>query len=128
MSNVTLVKTSLRAGVWEGELSLADPASDMPEVQVTCLDVPVAGHTLTEIPDRAGTYVFQFTIPADALNDGISTFLFADRATGDRLGSCTVFAGEDINDDIRAELDLMRAELDMLKRAFRRHCMETGAA
>ena len=28
--------------------------------------------------------------------------------------------------DLRAEMDLMRAELDMLKRAFRRHCVETS--
>jgi hypothetical protein len=26
---------------------------------------------------------------------------------------------------LRAEVDLLRAELDMLKRAFRRHCVET---
>jgi hypothetical protein len=30
-----------------------------------------------------------------------------------------------MEDDLRAEVDLLRAELDMLKRAFRRHCLET---
>jgi hypothetical protein len=28
-------------------------------------------------------------------------------------------------EDIRAEMDLLRAELDLLKQAFRRHCVET---
>jgi hypothetical protein len=32
-----------------------------------------------------------------------------------------------MEEDIRAELDLLRAELDLLKRAFRRHCVETAA-
>jgi len=27
---------------------------------------------------------------------------------------------------MRVEMDLLRAELDMLKRAFRRHCLETS--
>jgi hypothetical protein len=31
-----------------------------------------------------------------------------------------------MEDDLRAEVDLLRAELDMLKRAFRRHCLETA--
>jgi hypothetical protein len=30
-----------------------------------------------------------------------------------------------LDEDIRAEVDLLRAELDLLKRAFRRHCSET---
>ena len=38
--------------------------------------------------------------------------------------SCQL-AGEALAHDIRAEIDLLRAELDMLKRAFRRHCLET---
>ena len=31
-------------------------------------------------------------------------------------------------EDIRAELSLVRDELDLLKRAFRRHCVETEGA
>ena len=41
------------------------------------------------------------------------------------LGSFTLIAGEALGDDLRAEVSLLRAELDMLKRAFRRHCLET---
>jgi len=51
--------------------------------------------------------------------------LVEDGKTGGKLGSFTVIAGEALGDDIRAEMDLLRAELDMLKRAFRRHCLET---
>ncbi len=31
-----------------------------------------------------------------------------------------------IMDEPTAEVDLLRSELDMLKRAFRRHCLETA--
>ena len=38
----------------------------------------------------------------------------------------TVGGLEELDDDIRAEVDLLRAELDMLKSAFRRHSVETA--
>ena len=41
------------------------------------------------------------------------------------LGDFTLMAGDAVADDLRAEVELLRAELDMLKRAFRRHCLET---
>ncbi|MDB4197578.1 hypothetical protein N9777_04760 [Ascidiaceihabitans sp.] len=34
--------------------------------------------------------------------------------------------GEALGDDMRVEIELPRAEIDMLKRAFRRHCVETS--
>ena len=34
--------------------------------------------------------------------------------------------GEALGDDMRVEIELPRAELDMLKRAFRLHCVETS--
>jgi len=34
--------------------------------------------------------------------------------------------GEALGDDMCVEIELPRAELDMLKRAFRRHCVETS--
>ena len=42
-----------------------------------------------------------------------------------QIGHVSLLAGEALGDDIRAEVALLRAELDMLKRAFRRHCLET---
>ena len=40
-------------------------------------------------------------------------------------GQFTVIAGVPLDEDVRAEISLLRAELDLLKRAFRRHCAET---
>ena len=63
--------------------------------------------------------------PGRLLSDGVQTFLISDPDTGEKLASFAVLAGDALGDDIRAEMDLLRAELDMLKRAFRRHCVET---
>ena len=41
------------------------------------------------------------------------------------MASITLIGDEVTGPDLRAEVDLLRAELDMLKRAFRRHCVET---
>ena len=57
--------------------------------------------------------------------DGVQTFLIRDHATGETLESFAVIAGEALSHDIRAEMTLLREELDMLKRAFRRHWLET---
>ena len=46
-------------------------------------------------------------------------------ANGETLGHVTLIAGDPLAEDLLAEVDLLRAELDMLKRAFRRHCLET---
>lgn len=123
MSDTKLVKTRLRAGVWEGVLS---GVSGQPLLEVLHLETPVAGTVLTEIPERAGHWAVRVPIPVEALSEGVQTFLIRDAASGDKLGHFTIITGVAMEDDIRAEMDLLRAELDMLKRAFRRHCLETA--
>ena len=41
------------------------------------------------------------------------------------LAQFTLVAGQPLDEDIRAELSLLRAELDLLKRAFQRHVRES---
>ncbi|WP_434289504.1 hypothetical protein [Celeribacter sp. SCSIO 80788] len=127
MDEVTLVKTRLQAGIWEGELHVPEAVNTLPEIEVTYLDQPVQGHTLSEDPEREGVWFFRFAVPSELLNDGMQTFVFSDRDTGQVLNSLTLMAGDVLAEDIRSEMDLLRQELDMLKRAFRRHCIETGS-
>jgi hypothetical protein len=119
-----LTKTRLHAGLWEGELT-ASEAKLQPDVVVTHLDRPLKGVALTEIPGRTGAWQLRIAIPADLLSDGVQTVLISETRSGARLGAFTIISGEPLEDDIRAEVDLLRAELDLLKRAFRRHCLET---
>ena len=112
MSEVTLTRMRLAEGVWEGLLSTH--ASAVPRLRLRHRD------ELVGEPETV-----RFRLPVDRLSDGIQTFVIEDATTGDALAHETIFAGELIEDDIRAEVSLLRAELDLLKRAFRRHCSES---
>jgi hypothetical protein len=92
---------------------------------VVHLQSVVPGLTVQPRPDDPGTHAVRLPIPAEALSEGVQTFLFRDKATGETLQHFTIVTGVAMEEDIRAEVDLLRAELDMLKRAFRRHCLET---
>ena len=122
---VTLTKASLREGVWEGVLAVEGGAmEEAPPLQALHLDQPVPGLTITRIGET-GQWSVQLPIPAEMISDGVQTFVIAHAETGEHLASFALLAGEALAEDIRAEIDLLRAELDMLKRAFRRHCLET---
>lgn len=124
MAELTLTKTQMRGGVWEGVLTASGGAKEQPELSVTHLDKPIEGVTVAE--DSAhGIWTVRVPVPVEVLGDGVQTFVISDAHSGRRLASFTLLAGDVLDGDIRAELDLLRAELDMLKSAFRRHCVET---
>lgn len=123
MSDLTVTKTRLMQGIWEGVVTGAAPGT-RPQIAVTHLDQPVPGADLQE-GSAQGAWVLRIPIPAALLADGLNTFLIRDAGTGETLASCAILAGEALADDIRVEVDLLREELDLLKRAFRRHCLET---
>ncbi len=120
MSDLQLTETSIRNGVWHGVVSGGE---GMPQIDVRHLDKDVPDVALDEIE---GGWDLRIPIPAEAISDGVHTFVIADRVNGHVLGDFTLIAGEALGDDIRSEVELLRAELDMLKRAFRRHCVETS--
>lgn len=122
MSTLTLTPTKLRRGIWEGIIS--NSQQGVPQISVTHLDKPIPGFELTENKDE-NLWLLQVPIPEDAIADGVQTFVISDAIDETRLGHFTLIAGEALGDDIRVEMELLRAELDMLKRAFRRHCIET---
>lgn len=126
-SEPLLTPTRLRAGVWEGELRSPDGRKVLPEIAVTLRDQPVETVRITPVEGPVGRWVISVLIPSELLNDGVQTFLIRNRDSGATLGSFTIVAGAPLDEDLRSEIALLRAELDMLKQAFRRHCRETGA-
>ncbi|MEY8837774.1 hypothetical protein AB9K41_01910 [Cribrihabitans sp. XS_ASV171] len=124
MSDLTLTKIRLRHGVWEGRITGAPKTGKKPRVNVTWLDQPVEQVELNEGAD-ASYWDLKITVPLDAISDGVQSFLITDAETDTKLGDFVLIAGESVSDDLLAEVQLLRAELDMLKRAFRRHCLET---
>jgi hypothetical protein len=122
MTELTLTKTRIRAGVWEGVLS---GSAEEPAIDVQHLEKPVAGVAVSAVPERSGEWLVQVPVPAELLSEGVQTFLIRNMATGEKLQHFTIITGVAMEDDLRAEVELLRAELDLLKRAFRRHCLET---
>lgn len=122
MSTLTLTPTKMRYGIWQG--LILQSGNGVPQIKVTHQGNPVADIKLTE-NETEGHWLLQVPIPADAIADGVQVFVISDAIDEEKLGDFTIIAGEALGDDIRAEVELLRAELDMLKRAFRRHCVET---
>lgn len=117
-----LTKTRIRAGVWEGVMSGIETR---PELEVFLLQQPLPGVTVEPVPDRTGEWAVRVPVPAEVLSEGVQTFLIREKGQTETLAHFTVITGVAMEDDMRAEVDLLRQELDMLKRAFRRHCLET---
>lgn len=124
MSDWTLTKTRLFEGVWEGVLASAEPDATAPEIEVTHLQQPLDGIEMTARPDHKD-WVLRVPIPVNRIADGVQTFVIRDRTSGTVLDSFSLVAGDALAYDLRAEITLLREELDLLKRAFRRHCLET---
>lgn len=115
----------LRGGVWRGQITRQAAPGRILLVH------------MGEVLDRAevsrmGDGVWQVSVglPFDRLTDGAATFaLHEDGGEGAAalqvgstvLATLPVIAGKALHRDLRVELTLLRAELDLLKREFRRH-------
>lgn len=123
MSVLIVTKTRLANGRWEGMITDV-PEGIRPGVAVQFRDMPVEDVTITQV--AGDTWRLSFAIPVNAVSDGIQTITIVEEKTGDVLDSAAIIAGETADETMQAEIDLLRAELDLLKRAFRRHCVETA--
>lgn len=120
-----LTAIRLRGGRWHGLLEGA--VGGMPRLGLWQGGRRIATPELTPDGDtESGRYLVQAPIPAGELCDGVLTFLIRDEENGQTLAHFSLVAGGALEDDLRAELALLRDELDLLKAAFRRHCTESG--
>jgi hypothetical protein len=114
---LTLHPGRLRAGVWEAVVS----AAAKPGIEALHQGSILPGLTVVALAGRPGDWLMRLPVPPDRLDDGVQTFLLRDHDGGQTLGHFSIVAGLPLEADLRAEIDLLRAELDLLKRAFRRH-------
>lgn len=112
------VQGRIASGVWEGIVQ----AEDTPVVEALHNGRGIEGVELRPVAGKSGQFSLRVPIPAWALNEGVQTFVV--QAGGERIGEFTLVAGEPLDEDIRAEISLLRAELDLLKRVFQRHVRE----
>ncbi|CUJ97412.1 hypothetical protein RUE5091_01801 [Ruegeria denitrificans] len=111
MTHPTLTPIRFENGLWQGYLQA--------ETQV---EVLYLGEPLKDVQVKPSDNGWTLTVPVPvvALSDGVHSFVIVDTVTSEKLGDFTIIAGVPAADDLRAEVELLRAELDMLKRAFRR--------
>ena len=124
MSDLILTKARLSEGVWTGVLTRKGTSTDEPRVDVVHLLESLEGVEVTPIKGE-GAWALRVPVPARMISDGVQTFLVNDVDTGETIGDFSVLSGDALAHDIRVEMSLLREELDLLKRAFRRHCLET---
>lgn len=125
MSDFTVTKTRIYAGIWEGVITATGTPTGDPQIEVIHHDQPIQSISLAVDAANTGIWQLRIAIPPEHLSDGVQVFLINDKSTGEKLDAFTIVTGEPLDDDIRSEVELLRAELDLLKRAFRRHCLET---
>ncbi|MBL9075511.1 hypothetical protein [Tabrizicola sp.] len=109
----------IAGGVWE---AVATGSGAAPVIEALHAGRAVEGVEVRPVTGKAGRFAVRVPIPDWALNEGVQTILV--QSGGETLAQVTLVAGQVLDEDIRAELSLLRAELDLLKRAFQRHARE----
>lgn len=111
--SIELTALRLADGVWEGMLTGPDIA---PELQVH------VGEQQLEPPQvapRDGGFLVRVPIAAEQIADGATVFVISTVESREKLASFVVLAGDVLREDLHAEVALLRAELDLVKRVIR---------
>ena len=120
-----LTKKQIISGRYEGLLRASSKGQKDPTLEMIHLGNVVGSVTVEAVSSDGDEWLVRAAIPLEFLVDGVQTFLFVFAGRSNILDRFSMITGEPMEDDLRGEIDLLRAELDMLKRAFRRHCIET---
>jgi len=109
----------LRGGTWEGSLARAAAPG---RIVLVHLGQVVGQADIAQLAE--GRWRVAVRLPLDRLTGGLTTFQLIEAggegAMGRRLAVLPILAGQPLEGDLRAELSLMRAEIDLLKRELRR--------
>lgn len=119
MDDWTVTASALERGVWTLRL---EGGSTPPKIEVSHAHRAVPG-VRTETDGSAMTVTAE--LPREVLSDGLQSIHAVDKASGTTLASLHVAAGRMVSRDMTAELSLLRGELELLKKAFRRHLSES---
>lgn len=119
MTHSTLTPVLFENGIWMGHVQ----GETEPAVHVRYRDQILEGVTVSAADSGWDLHI---QVPTSALSDGVHCFIILDAATTEKLGEFTIIAGSPASEDLRAQIDLLRAELDMLKRSFRRTLHKDG--
>ncbi|MFQ5437548.1 MAG: hypothetical protein ACE5DK_01830 [Paracoccaceae bacterium] len=122
MSDFELTRQHIRAGTYRATLSTKARIKGDPVLELRFLNEKTAPVSIERDPGAKKTWNVSAEIPASAISDGVQTFLIRDTRSGETLDRFAIAAGIPLQGDLSADVGLLRAELDLLKAAFRKHC------
>ena len=120
MTDYNIINSQIRNGIWEAELVGGSDAP--PAFTISHQDQAIEGIAWTKDASR-DVWRVKAPIPPAMINDGLQTLVVCDDR-GNMLTSFSLLAGDALAGDLRAEIELLRSELEILKKAFRAHCAE----
>ena len=112
---ITVTATGIAGGVWSGVVT--GPGNQPPDIEVLHEAAVLARPGL--VPLGAGRWRLEVPIPAHLIGEGLQVFVIRTRGAQEQLASFIVTAGAPVAGDAQAEIALLRAELELLKSAFR---------
>lgn len=116
---VRLQDTGLSNGIWRGLLDTGTKAR--PDLVLSCNGELLAGLPVEVEPAASGAWALSVHLPAKLLNDGYQICQLLDRVSQNSVGQFVLFAGCAPPSDLSAEVALLRAEVEMIKRAMRQN-------
>jgi hypothetical protein len=116
MSGPVLTRSTLTEGLWEGVIECCGDRAPAFEVCLGQRALPGLSQTAT----GHDGWTLRLPIPIDCISDGVQTFVIREAGARVAIGHFSLIAGAPADSDLRGEVALLRAEIDMLKQAFRR--------
>lgn len=123
MAEASLIDGTIRAGVWHGIIH--SPAPEAPALEIRHAGGTLPSAVCQRIAGQKDRWRIEVALPADLLDDGVRCLLVVDAPTGRTLQTLTISAGAPLPGDLSAEVASLRAELEVLKAAFRRHARDS---
>ncbi|MFT4715765.1 MAG: hypothetical protein ACI861_001054 [Paracoccaceae bacterium] len=125
MSTLTLTRTRIKSGTYEGLLITKARLKSDPVLELRYRDTTLGRVSVIADAKAQKTWNVRVEIPASSIFEGVQTFIITDVDSGKTLDSFAMITGAPLQDDLLSEVKLLRAELEMLKQAFRKHIVET---
>jgi hypothetical protein len=117
MEGWRLDRLSLAAGLWQGRLTGPEGA-EPPPLAATCAGIELAAPRIE--PAGAGRWTVGLALPPAIMTDGTQVLAIGP-AGGDPFCLDRLAFGDALAGDLAAELAALRVEVEVLKRALRRH-------
>lgn len=119
MPEVKLLTSQIRGGGWHGRIEY--DADGPPEIEILHEQRALSDLRVTRADEGTNVWLVDMPLPATLINEGIQTFIVRDKVTHETICHFSILAGEILTGNLSAEVELLKAEVEMLKRVIRRH-------